>query len=61
MPLATIEEAVEAYARGEFLVVVDDEDRENEGSDHSCRRNDYGKMNFYDSLHQWSYLRPNVR
>ncbi|MEE2646943.1 MAG: bifunctional 3,4-dihydroxy-2-butanone-4-phosphate synthase/GTP cyclohydrolase II [Actinomycetota bacterium] len=31
MPLATIEEAIEAYARGEFLVVVDDEDRENEG------------------------------
>ena len=27
MPLATIEEAIEAYARGEFLVVVDDEDR----------------------------------
>ena len=31
MPLATIEEAIEAYAKGEFLVVVDDEDRENEG------------------------------
>jgi len=31
MPLSTIEEAIEAYARGEFLVVVDDEDRENEG------------------------------
>ena len=31
MPLATIEKAIEAYARGEFLVVVDDEDRENEG------------------------------
>ena len=31
MPLATIEEAIEAYVRGEFLVVVDDEDRENEG------------------------------
>jgi 3,4-dihydroxy 2-butanone 4-phosphate synthase/GTP cyclohydrolase II len=31
MPFAKIEEAVEAYARGEILVVVDDEDRENEG------------------------------
>jgi 3,4-dihydroxy 2-butanone 4-phosphate synthase/GTP cyclohydrolase II len=28
---APIEEAIEAIARGEFLVVVDDEDRENEG------------------------------
>jgi 3,4-dihydroxy 2-butanone 4-phosphate synthase/GTP cyclohydrolase II len=31
MPFARIEDAVEAYARGEILVVVDDEDRENEG------------------------------
>ena len=31
MSLARIEDAIEAYARGEFLVVVDDEDRENEG------------------------------
>ncbi|HUW02622.1 MAG TPA: bifunctional 3,4-dihydroxy-2-butanone-4-phosphate synthase/GTP cyclohydrolase II [Acidimicrobiales bacterium] len=31
MPLALIEEAVEAIARGEIVVVVDDEDRENEG------------------------------
>ncbi|MDG2211360.1 MAG: bifunctional 3,4-dihydroxy-2-butanone-4-phosphate synthase/GTP cyclohydrolase II [Acidimicrobiales bacterium] len=31
MPLASIEQAIEAYAQGEFLVVVDDEDRENEG------------------------------
>jgi 3,4-dihydroxy 2-butanone 4-phosphate synthase/GTP cyclohydrolase II len=31
MPFARIEEAVAAYARGEILVVVDDEDRENEG------------------------------
>jgi 3,4-dihydroxy 2-butanone 4-phosphate synthase / GTP cyclohydrolase II len=31
MPFAQIEEAVEAFARGEILVVVDDEDRENEG------------------------------
>ena len=31
MPLASIEQAIEAYERGEFLVVVDDEDRENEG------------------------------
>lgn len=31
MNYAPIEEAIEATARGEFLVVVDDEDRENEG------------------------------
>ena len=31
MPLSTIEDAIGAYARGEFLIVVDDEDRENEG------------------------------
>ncbi len=31
MPFARIEDAVAAYARGEILVVVDDEDRENEG------------------------------
>jgi 3,4-dihydroxy 2-butanone 4-phosphate synthase / GTP cyclohydrolase II len=31
MPFARIEDAVTAYARGEILVVVDDEDRENEG------------------------------
>jgi 3,4-dihydroxy 2-butanone 4-phosphate synthase / GTP cyclohydrolase II len=31
MPFATIEEAIELYRRGEFVIVVDDEDRENEG------------------------------
>jgi 3,4-dihydroxy 2-butanone 4-phosphate synthase / GTP cyclohydrolase II len=31
MPLATIEDAVAAIGRGEVVVVVDDEDRENEG------------------------------
>ncbi len=31
MPLASIAEAVEAIRRGEMVVVVDDEDRENEG------------------------------
>src|ERR1700704_6793416 len=31
MAFAKIEDAVEAYARGEIVVVVDDEDRENEG------------------------------
>ena len=29
--LSTIEEAIDAYRRGEILIVVDDEDRENEG------------------------------
>ncbi len=31
MPLAAIEDAIAAIARGEIIVVVDDEDRENEG------------------------------
>lgn len=31
MTFARIEEAINAFARGEFLVVVDDKDRENEG------------------------------
>ena len=30
-PVSTIEEALEDYKQGKFLVVVDDEDRENEG------------------------------
>ena len=29
--LNTIEEAVEDFRKGEFVIVVDDEDRENEG------------------------------
>jgi 3,4-dihydroxy 2-butanone 4-phosphate synthase/GTP cyclohydrolase II len=31
MPFATVEQAVEAIRRGDMLIVVDDEDRENEG------------------------------
>ena len=30
-PVSTIEEALEDFKQGKFLVVVDDEDRENEG------------------------------
>jgi len=30
-PFATVEEAIEAVARGEMVIIVDDEDRENEG------------------------------
>src|SRR5215510_10728275 len=30
-PFARIEDAIEAIARGEMVIVVDDEDRENEG------------------------------
>lgn len=29
--LATIEEAIEDFKKGQFVIVVDDEDRENEG------------------------------
>ena len=31
MSLNTIEEAIEDFKNGKFLIVVDDEDRENEG------------------------------
>ncbi|MFL5426095.1 MAG: GTP cyclohydrolase II [Myxococcales bacterium] len=31
MPFATIEQAAELYRRGSFVIIVDDEDRENEG------------------------------
>ena len=31
MPLATVEAAIAAYRRGEMVIIVDDEDRENEG------------------------------
>ena len=31
MPFSRIEQAIDAVRRGEFVVVVDDEDRENEG------------------------------
>jgi len=31
MPLATIEEAIEDYRAGRFVIIIDDEDRENEG------------------------------
>ena len=31
MPFTTIQDAAELYRRGEFVIIVDDEDRENEG------------------------------
>jgi 3,4-dihydroxy 2-butanone 4-phosphate synthase/GTP cyclohydrolase II len=31
MPFTTVQEAAELYRRGEFVIIVDDEDRENEG------------------------------
>ena len=31
MPFASVEEAAELYRQGEFVIIVDDEDRENEG------------------------------
>ena len=31
MPFATVQEAAELYRRGSFVIIVDDEDRENEG------------------------------
>ena len=31
MPLATVEKAIEDYQKGRMVIIVDDEDRENEG------------------------------
>src|SRR6266498_4477579 len=31
MPFATVDEAAELYRRGELVIIIDDEDRENEG------------------------------
>ncbi|HXW38479.1 MAG TPA: 3,4-dihydroxy-2-butanone-4-phosphate synthase, partial [Acidimicrobiales bacterium] len=31
MPFSAVEDAIEAITRGDIVVVVDDEDRENEG------------------------------
>src|SRR6202521_763536 len=31
MPFATVQEAADLYRRGQFVIIVDDEDRENEG------------------------------
>src|ERR1044071_8889679 len=31
MPFCTVQEAAELYRRGKFVIIVDDEDRENEG------------------------------
>lgn len=31
MPLMSVEEAIERFRRGDFVIIVDDEDRENEG------------------------------
>ena len=42
--LASIEEAIEDFKKGQFVIVVDDEDRENEG----------------DLIMQPNWLRPNM-
>ena len=42
MKLNSIEEAVEDFKKGEFVIVVDDEDRERRRPDY-CGRKDYGR------------------
>ena len=39
--LSSIEDAVEDFRQGKFLIVVDDEDRENEGDFYHRRRSHY--------------------
>ena len=40
----TIEEAIEDFKNGKFLIVVDDEDRENEGDKHTSPTCSYANV-----------------
>ena len=56
--LNTIEEALEDFRRGEFLIVVDDEDRENEGDFIiAAEKVTPEKVNFMSALRPWCPLR----
>ncbi len=52
--LNTIEEALEEFRAGNFVIVVDDEDRENEGDFIiAAEKNNSGKGKLYDALRTW--------
>ena len=57
MTLATVEEAAELYRRGELVIIVDDEDRENEGRPVHRRRQDHAGG---DQLHGHVRPRPDL-
>ena len=53
----TIEEALEDVKNGKMIVVVDDEDRENEGDIIiAAEKATQGKYKFYGYLCPWTYM-----
>ncbi len=57
MAFVTVEEAIEETRAGRMLVVVDDEDRENEGDLTHCRRKDHARNH---QFHGHSRPRPDL-
>lgn len=53
--LNTIEEAIEDIRNGKVIIVVDDEDRENEGRFCCCRRKNHSRDY---QLYGYSWKRP---
>lgn len=55
--LNTIEEAIEDFKAGNFVIVVDDEDRENEGDlIIAAEKDNIGKSEFYAEACTWSIV-----
>ena len=62
MKYAKIEEAIAAIARGDMVLVVDDEDRENEGDSDRCRREGHsGAHRLHGQTHERPDLPPDDR
>ena len=60
--LNTIEEAIEDFREGKFLIVVDDEDRENEGDFIvAAEKITPEKSKFHDDIRSWCIMRPDHR
>ena len=57
MPLATIEEAVEEFRRGNFVIIIDDKDRENEGDLCIPAEKNHARE---DQLHGEVWARPHL-
>ena len=57
MPLATIEQAVEDIRDGKMIIIVDDEDRENEGRPGvACGKGHAGNDQLYGCSRPRSYM-----
>ena len=54
--LNTIPEAIEDLKNGKLIIVVDDENRENEGDFFCCRTYHSRNHQFHDHSWSWSYL-----